>query len=332
MDVVQLVENGTLAEPPDCWVKTQFGSVAGHVAVVELFSYLKREFFPDLNVTDESGYWEDRDLKKLIDKFAQMRGVIDAMAAGLRASPLSAEAAEDPAIVAARVERMARQVYPAIARLPEHAPVRFDDGLDWDEFDEAHWDASYKELRRKQERLHRAIEEQLRSGSDHDEAFENAMRSEGIIDLPGEPDEEEFEQEAGGFEAEGDDESWRGSLPGESDRDRDWIGDDASHDAPFDTSEREQHPLQQLASDLRVRVFQLLEDADDNGSSHGGMLMHAVGEIGGGLAQALSPRATELDGLNRGLARWGVARTRRRLGCRAFSQVKSRKSSINPQD
>ena len=31
---IEAAENGTLAEPPYCWVKTQFGSVEGHVAVV----------------------------------------------------------------------------------------------------------------------------------------------------------------------------------------------------------------------------------------------------------------------------------------------------------
>jgi hypothetical protein len=293
---IEAAENGTLAEPPYCWVKTQFGSVAGHVAVVELLSFLKQEFFPNLEVSDESGYWDDRDWKGLAEKLGHMRVVIDAMAAGLRASPLSDEAAEDPEIVAARVERIARQVKQTLARPPEHPPVRFDDdGLDWDELDEAHWDASYKEQRRKQERLHRAIEEQLRAGADHKEAFDSAMRNEGIIDLPGEADEADVAPEAGDFKTEPnepEDESWRESLPQELE----------SEDDPFDVIQRERHPLQQQAADLSLRVFKLFEDIPDGKSSHVGTLISGVGEIGGGLAQALARWDDELDGLQRGLA------------------------------
>jgi hypothetical protein len=140
---IEAAENGTLDEPPYCWVKTQFGSVEGHVAVVELLSFLKQEFFPDLYVSDESGYWDDRDWKGLVDKLGRTQAMIDALADGLRAHPLSAEAAEDPEIVAARVERIARQVQQTLARPPEHPPVRFDDdGSDWDEVDDAQWDAS----------------------------------------------------------------------------------------------------------------------------------------------------------------------------------------------
>ncbi len=292
---IEAAENGTLAEPPYCWVKTQFGSVEGHVAVVELLSFLKHELCPDLHVSDESGYWNDRDWKGLAEKLGRMQAIIDAMAEGLRASPLSREAAEDPEIVATRVERIARQVQQTLARPPEHPPIHFDDdGPDWDELDEAHWDASYKKQRRKQERMHRAMEEQLRTGADHAEAFDNAMRSEGIIDLPGEPDEDDFapEAEASRFEIEPEDESWRESLPPELESD----------DDSFDNFERERHPLQQQASDMHVRVLTLFKGAAERQSSHIGTLLHGVGEIGGGLAQALVRRDTERDGLQRGLA------------------------------
>src|SRR5205823_206009 len=38
-------------------IKTQFGPVEGHVALVEMLAALKREFLPDLEVSDEGGYW-----------------------------------------------------------------------------------------------------------------------------------------------------------------------------------------------------------------------------------------------------------------------------------
>ena len=62
---IEDAENGKLAEPPWCFVKTQFGTLEGHVAVVEMFAALKAEFFPGLEVSDEGGYWENRDLKEL---------------------------------------------------------------------------------------------------------------------------------------------------------------------------------------------------------------------------------------------------------------------------
>lgn len=124
---IEAAEMGTLAEPPHCFVKTQFGSVEGHIAVVALLSFLKQELFPNLYVSDEGGYWEDRDINRLVEKFASLRATIDMLSEGLRNSRLSAEAAEDPAIVAKRVERIARQVHQSLARPPEHPPVDFDD-------------------------------------------------------------------------------------------------------------------------------------------------------------------------------------------------------------
>ena len=58
---IQDAEEGRLKEPPWCFVKTQFGPVEGHVALVEILAALKREFLPDLEVSDEGGYWETRD-------------------------------------------------------------------------------------------------------------------------------------------------------------------------------------------------------------------------------------------------------------------------------
>ena len=56
------VEDGRLTEPPWCFVKTQFGPVEGHVALVEMLAALKCEFLPELEVSDEGGYWETHDL------------------------------------------------------------------------------------------------------------------------------------------------------------------------------------------------------------------------------------------------------------------------------
>jgi hypothetical protein len=65
---IEEAEKGEIAETPWCWVKTQFGPVEGHVALVELLSALKKEFFSDLEVRDEGDYWDTRNLARLTAK------------------------------------------------------------------------------------------------------------------------------------------------------------------------------------------------------------------------------------------------------------------------
>jgi hypothetical protein len=65
---IQDAEEGRLKEAPWCFTKTQFGPVEGHVALVEMLTALKREFFPDLEVSDEGDNWETRDLAELVRK------------------------------------------------------------------------------------------------------------------------------------------------------------------------------------------------------------------------------------------------------------------------
>src|SRR5438132_11991476 len=63
---IEDAECGRLTEPPWCFTKTQFGPLEGHVALVEILRALKREFVPDLEVSDDAGYWESGDLAELI--------------------------------------------------------------------------------------------------------------------------------------------------------------------------------------------------------------------------------------------------------------------------
>ncbi len=120
---IEAAEKGELTEPPLCWVKTQFGPVEGHVALVEIFAALKREFLPDLEVNDEGEYWETRNLARLRAKFGLVQAAIDGMAEGLERYGLSPEAAEDREILVARVERIARLVRQTLSRPAEHPPV-----------------------------------------------------------------------------------------------------------------------------------------------------------------------------------------------------------------
>ena len=129
---IEDAEEGRLKEPPWCFTKTQFGPVEGHVALVEMFAALKREFLPDLEVSDDGGYWETRDLAELVRKRSLTQAAIDGLAEGLRRYGLSREAAEDPDILLRHIERVAEQVHRILRRPAEHPPVAFEDDDDLD--------------------------------------------------------------------------------------------------------------------------------------------------------------------------------------------------------
>jgi hypothetical protein len=308
-------------EQPWCRVDAQFSSVEGHVALIELLDALKKQYMPDLEVRDEGGYWDSRDASLLGKKIDGLPGAVDGLAEGLASRGLSSDATEDALPLPSRIERIKQQVHQTLARPPEHPPVLFDD----DEFtaddstigDEAQWDAIFKENRRKQERIHRAIETNMQRGDDTRDAFNNALRDEGIIDLPGEPsisDELSEIDEWIAAEANNDeqgDEPWRESLPEsqfEDDLDDDEFDFEADDEDDEDSSEpfrRRRHPLQKQSMDLTLRLHDIASSAESrlsDGSSvrpsnHIYTLMGGAGEIGGGLAQALSGRPFDCVGL-----------------------------------
>ncbi len=235
---IEDAERGKLKKAPWVFCKTQFGTVEGHVALVELLDALKREFFPDLDVNDEGGYWESRDPKELAQKLATLQAMIDGLAEGLQRHGLSPEAAEDPEILIERIRRVAELVHRNLRRPSEHAPVTFgaDDGTapTADEI-EAKWNEMFKHNRRQQERLERAIEERLQRGEDHDTAYANAMRDIGLP-VPGDkkPGEEGFvEDEAGDWSEvigdwqDEDDDDWDDDeLDADEFDDDEWLEDD----------------------------------------------------------------------------------------------------------
>ncbi len=112
-----------MPEPPWCFCKTQFGSVTGHVAVVELLAAIRKEFMPQLEVSDEGGYWESRDVQELSRKKSFLDRAITEFSSGLQRHGLTAEAAEDTSIVLTRIERIAAKVQRSIARPSEHPPI-----------------------------------------------------------------------------------------------------------------------------------------------------------------------------------------------------------------
>ena len=97
-------------EPEYCFLKTQFGTVESHIAVVKILTAIKAEFCSNLYVNDESGYWDNRDREALAGKLNFLRTIMDQFADGFRQFPLNAEAAEDPDIVVERIKRIAGKI------------------------------------------------------------------------------------------------------------------------------------------------------------------------------------------------------------------------------
>ena len=287
---IEDAESGKLEKMPWCFVKTQFGTLEGHVALVEMFAALRAEFFPDLEVRDEGDYWETHDVDELAKKLASQQAANEKFAKGIQQFGLTSEAAKDPQILMARITRIAQMVQKTLKRPSEHPPVRWEDddsaldpegGVTPEE--EARWDALFKENRRMQERVQRAVQRHRSQGEELDEAFDAAMREETAAGLPDD-----------GSDEDGDREDWRDSLPeeypGDACGEEGFVEEDESFDGEsvddgFDAAER--HPLQQRASDLLMRLHELIPHEAEAGGSFGAFMTGAY-EISGGLAQALS--------------------------------------------
>jgi hypothetical protein len=281
---IENAEGGRLTEPPWCITKTQFGSIEGHVMLVELLSAVRREFLPDLEVSDEGGYWETRDLAELARRRSLIRQAIDGLAEGLQRSGLSHEAAEDPEILARRIERIASQVQRTLRRPAEHAPVELPDegdsfsGLARDaKATELAWDEIFKHNRRQQERLERAFEDRLSQGEDAEQALTNAI-DDMAPEIPGE-------------ESDSADEPWHNDEDEPHGASDDAGSDECDEqDALIATGNDERHPLLQRAMDLLHDLHAIFRDADTGHATSLRTLFQGAGDVMGGLAQGLSSR------------------------------------------
>ena len=291
---IEEAERGVLSEKPWCWVKTQFGPIEGHVTLVEMLTGLRKEFIPDLEVMDECGYWEHRDVSMLRQKIEFLGRAIDMLAGELDKDRLSPEAREDPEILARRIERLVRTVHQTLSRPAEHPPVHFPDdetGASPDPIEnEARWDALFAENRRKQERMERVMEEQMLRGADTRDALEAAINEvvpqlDWVADDGGEEDTPEvFAADSNFDEPPVEDESWRESL-------REAVSND-DHEEPFTAMQR--HPLQQQATKLLTDFFDLAKRTKSSSSNIETLMRNAIGSDrwpGSGTAAASAVRA-----------------------------------------
>ena len=88
MTMLMILE-GSL-EPERAWVsmKTQFSSPDTHVWVIGLLKYLKKHYIPDLEVSDESDYWDTGDRRKLEESMALLDGKLNQLTAAISAGRL----------------------------------------------------------------------------------------------------------------------------------------------------------------------------------------------------------------------------------------------------
>ncbi len=288
---IEDAERGRLTEPPWCFTKTQFGPLEGHVALIEMLAALKREFLPDLEVSDEGGYWDTRDLDELARRRALVQAAIDGLGEGLERHGLSREAAEDPEILIKRIERIAAHVHRILHRPAEHPPLTFPDdyevtGRADPEAAEALWDEMFKHNRRRQEQMQRAIEERRARGETDDEAFDHSLEDVGIVVPDEETDSEEEPWDAAADslpEPEPDDDAWKAGLS--------QVGDEGD---PF-PDEDDRHPLLKCAMDLLIDLRTVFRGADPRYAASLNTLYQGAGDAMGGLAQALPSRDDDED-------------------------------------
>ncbi|MFO7870565.1 MAG: hypothetical protein R6V03_03935 [Kiritimatiellia bacterium] len=104
-----LILDGTL-QRETAWVpmKTQFSGPDTHVWVIGLLKYLKTHYLSNLEVSDESGYWDTGDRRKLAESMALLNGKLQNLWTTIssgRMGDLSGLSADE---IASRIERLFR--------------------------------------------------------------------------------------------------------------------------------------------------------------------------------------------------------------------------------
>lgn len=267
---IEDAEKAPFDEPPQCSVKTQFGSLQGHILIVHLLDALKQRFCSNLTVDDEGEYYEHRDVNRLQQKMQFLGAAIDAMSEGLREHGLSAEAAEDPNILATRIERVAAVVQEKIFKQPlePSGGVKVKNGLVWSEptlDDEVEaMDRHRRHNDMQAERMARRITEAKAAGLTDEEALELAIEEGGSSVPRREPDEQcDFESS----------DSWTDSLPSH-------FCDDTS-----ENSLSADHPAVARAQAFLMQAMDLKQD-EAKQSPFLSIFARASMELVGGLVQA----------------------------------------------
>lgn len=282
--------------------KTQFGPVEGHAALVETLSDLKRHFIPNLQVNDETGYWDHRDPHQLAAAMGRNAELIDKVAAGIEAYPLSVEAAEDVDILTTRIQRIAKQVHATLGRSspeaddatqstwdsPEGLPANWPDV-------EARWDELYRTSAKRTLEMQRIIEEELCMGETTEKAVGKAF--EKLWPVKERETDEQLQ-----------DEVLDSSDPLQK---REWQRTDEEEEVSGETD-----PLLERATQLFLSLVGLLRSS---ANSRAETLMSHAADLCDGLSQVLPmPQPFDMDDDERGLA---VVQLKRALRGAAYLQA-----------
>lgn len=105
LQVALLADEGYPSAPGWLSVKTQFAGADIHIAIVKLLRYLKGKYLHDLEVEDESGYWQNGKREAVTQQ-------INLIGQGLRAIEEELESADPKgeADIVARIEQALRRM------------------------------------------------------------------------------------------------------------------------------------------------------------------------------------------------------------------------------
>ncbi|KAF0241318.1 MAG: hypothetical protein FD180_4510 [Planctomycetota bacterium] len=250
----------------DGWISVpaHFATAEGHSLLVEVLEALCDAFLPGLEIRDDAGYAGAHDAEAFLAARAR---------SGAEASPFK------PAILRRRVRAvidLPEQKRPSIGKNdPEGTDSRV-------EGTEAEWDAFYRRNLRRNAGLRRSIEMSVAGGEEHGTAFEEALRSEGITELPG----MEVPEEGPGGEDDDVDEEQGWDVPDE-------VNTESPAAVPH---ELRFPPLVERSQDV---VCQAMDAVKGSRSplSPANVLCAGVLEMAGGLSQAISDddEESELD-------------------------------------
>lgn len=113
--------------------KTQFAPVDIHIAIIKLLRYVKKKFFPNLNVVDEGEYWEREDRVLLEHLMRVTQENIDRLASALDAASESLQASESQEELLQKIESILKTLLhddADVRRITQQPPDK--DFKDWD--------------------------------------------------------------------------------------------------------------------------------------------------------------------------------------------------------
>lgn len=95
-------------QPETAWIsmKTQFAGPDTHVWVIGLLKYLKKRYISNLEVSDESDYWESGDRRKLEEDISLINGKLQHLSSTISSGQMGDLAGLSSDEIAARIEQL----------------------------------------------------------------------------------------------------------------------------------------------------------------------------------------------------------------------------------